>query len=131
MLEPVVTRYRAASCSKARRVVAKIEWHPGELYPRVEFIVTKLARPAERVVVFYNLGNFLRTLALHDAVRHWSLMTLRDHLVDWRQDRAPRALYHVPDGRGCHPEATSYMARERLFIRRGDKTGASATPHKR
>jgi hypothetical protein len=32
----------------------KVEWHPGELYPRVGFIVTNLARPAERVVVFYN-----------------------------------------------------------------------------
>src|SRR5665811_326863 len=37
-----------------RRVVAKVEWHPGELYPRVGFIVTNLARPAERVVAFYN-----------------------------------------------------------------------------
>jgi hypothetical protein len=35
-------------------VVAKVEWHPGELYPRVGFIVTNLARPAERVVAFYN-----------------------------------------------------------------------------
>ena len=26
----------------------------GELYPRVGFIVTNLARPAERVVAFYN-----------------------------------------------------------------------------
>ena len=28
-----------------RRVVAKVEWHPGELYPRVGFIVTNMARP--------------------------------------------------------------------------------------
>ena len=46
--------YRAQSWSKPRRVVAKVEWHPGELYPRVGFIVTNLARPAERVVAFYN-----------------------------------------------------------------------------
>jgi hypothetical protein len=39
--------YRAGSWSKPRRVVAKVEWHPGELYPRVGFIVTNLARPAE------------------------------------------------------------------------------------
>jgi hypothetical protein len=32
----------------------QVEWHPGELYPRVGFIVTNLARPAERVVAFYN-----------------------------------------------------------------------------
>jgi hypothetical protein len=46
--------YRAASWSKPRRVVAKVEWHPGELYPRVGFIVTNMARPAENVVAFYN-----------------------------------------------------------------------------
>jgi hypothetical protein len=37
-----------------RRVIAKVEWHPGELYPRVGFIVTNMSRPAERVVAFYN-----------------------------------------------------------------------------
>jgi hypothetical protein len=35
-------------------VVAKVEWHPCELYPRVGFIVTNMTRPAERVVAFYN-----------------------------------------------------------------------------
>jgi hypothetical protein len=33
---------------------AGVEWHPSELYPRVGFIETNLARPAERVVAFYN-----------------------------------------------------------------------------
>jgi hypothetical protein len=31
--------------------------------------------------VVYNLGNFLRTLALPEAVEQWSLMTLRDTLI--------------------------------------------------
>ncbi len=114
--------YRAGSWNKARRVVAKVEWHPGELYPRVGFIVTNMTRPAERVVAFYNqrgtaeqhikagkhaviwtrlscrrltanavrlqlhalaynLGNFLRTLALPAEVAQWSMTTLRDRLV--------------------------------------------------
>jgi hypothetical protein len=47
-------RYQAKSWKTPRRVVAKVEWHPGELYPRVGFIVTNLSRPAERVVAFYN-----------------------------------------------------------------------------
>jgi hypothetical protein len=47
-------RYQAGSWSKPRRVVAKVEWHPGELYPRVGFIVTNMSRPAERVTLFYN-----------------------------------------------------------------------------
>ena len=114
--------YRAGSWTEPRRVVAKVEWHSGELYPRVGFIVTNLSRPAERVVAFYNqrgtaeqwikegknaikwtrlscrslrnnavrlqlhalaynLGNFMRTLALPDAVEQWSLTTLREKLV--------------------------------------------------
>jgi hypothetical protein len=114
--------YQAQSWTKPRRVVAKVEWHQGELYPRVGFIVTNLSRPAERVVKFYhgrgtaeqwikegkqalrwtrlscrafranavrlqlfalayNLANFLRTLALPDAVAQWSLTTLREKLV--------------------------------------------------
>ena len=36
-------RYQAQSWNKPRHVVAKVEWHPGELYPRVGFIVTNLA----------------------------------------------------------------------------------------
>ena len=47
-------RYRAQSWNRERRVVAKVEWHPGELYPRVGFVVTNLHRPAKKVVAFYN-----------------------------------------------------------------------------
>lgn len=39
---------------RPRRVVAKAEWHPGELCPRVGFIVTNLSRSAERLTKFYN-----------------------------------------------------------------------------
>src|ERR1700722_9487792 len=46
--------YQAGSWTKPRRVIAKVEWHPGELYPRVGFIVTNMARPAANVVAFYN-----------------------------------------------------------------------------
>ena len=46
--------YQAETWDKPRRVVAKVEWHPGELYPRVGFIVTNLSRPTERIVAFYN-----------------------------------------------------------------------------
>jgi hypothetical protein len=114
--------YRAQSWSKPRRVVAKVEWHPGELYPRVGFIITNLARPADRVVTFYNqrgtceqyikegknaikwtrlscrtfaanavrlqlhvlaynLGNFMRTLAMPKAAEPWSLTSLREKLI--------------------------------------------------
>ena len=46
--------YPAACWDKERRVIAKIEWHPGELFPRVGFIVTNLPMEPDWVVRFYN-----------------------------------------------------------------------------
>jgi len=46
--------YRAASWKSSRRVIAKVEWHAGELFPRVGFIVTNMSRIPENVVRFYN-----------------------------------------------------------------------------
>jgi hypothetical protein len=46
--------YQAASWRTARRVVAKVEFHCGELFPRVGFIVTSLAAENRAVVRFYN-----------------------------------------------------------------------------
>ena len=46
--------YQAESWKTARRVVAKVEHHPGELFPRVGFIVTNLTLPSRAVVRFYN-----------------------------------------------------------------------------
>jgi hypothetical protein len=115
-------RYRAASWSIDRRVVAKIEWHAGELFPRVGFIVTNLRWKSSNVVKFYNkrgtaeqwikegkyalnwtrlschdfvdnqvrlqlfalaynLGNFLRRLALPEKMKDWSLRTLQVKLI--------------------------------------------------
>ena len=114
--------YQAQSRKKSRRVVAKVEWHPGELCPRVGFVVTNLIRPAERLVAFYNqrgtaeqwikegkgaikwtrlscrtfaantvrlqlhvlaynLGNFVRTLAMPKVAEPWSLTSLREKLI--------------------------------------------------
>jgi hypothetical protein len=46
--------YQAASWTTARRVVAKVEFHSGELFPRVGFIVTNLETDSRAVVRFYN-----------------------------------------------------------------------------
>ena len=115
-------RYQAASWEIPRRVIAKIEWHAGELFPRVNFVVTNLRWKSRNVVKFYskrgtaeqwikegkyalkwtrlschdfvdnqvrlqlfalayNLGNFLRRLALPKTVKTWSLRTLREKLI--------------------------------------------------
>ena len=47
-------QYQAKSWQRARRVVAKIEWHAGELFPRIGFIVTNLNKQSKNVVKFYN-----------------------------------------------------------------------------
>jgi len=46
--------YQAQSWEKPRRVIAKIEWHPGELFPKVGFIVTNMPMDPDWVVRFYN-----------------------------------------------------------------------------
>ena len=56
--EPIVSyhdfAYQAQSWHMPRRVVAKVEWHQGELFPRVGFIVTNLSYPPKGIVRFYN-----------------------------------------------------------------------------
>ena len=56
--DPVVTYrdllYQAGTWDRPRRVVSKIEWHAGELFPRVGFIVTNRTDPAKGIVRFYN-----------------------------------------------------------------------------
>jgi hypothetical protein len=42
------------AADQARRVVAKVEWQAGELFPRVGFLVTNLKGRCKRVVRFYN-----------------------------------------------------------------------------
>ena len=114
--------YQAQSWDLPRRVVAKVEWHQGELLPRVGFIVTNLSYPPKGIVRFYNgrgtaeqwikegkyalnwtrlschkfvanqvrlwlfvlaynLGNFVRRLALPEAMQHWSLTSLQTRLI--------------------------------------------------
>ena len=46
--------YQAQSWHLPRRVVAKVEWHQGELFPRVGFTVTNLSYPPKGIVRFYN-----------------------------------------------------------------------------
>ena len=45
---------QAGSWDRERRVVAKGEWHQGELFSRVGFIATNLSWRNKRAVRFYN-----------------------------------------------------------------------------
>jgi len=46
--------YQAQSWIRARRVVCKIEWHSGELFPRIGFIVSNSRLTAEEIIKVYN-----------------------------------------------------------------------------
>ena len=46
--------YQAGTWHLPRRVVSKLEWHAGELFPRVGFIVTNRTDPAPGIVRFYH-----------------------------------------------------------------------------
>ena len=46
--------YQAESWSKARRVITKVEHHPGEMFPRMGFLITSLNLCNKEVVKFYN-----------------------------------------------------------------------------
>ena len=58
-------------------------------------------------VLAYNLGNFLRRLALPASVKHWTLTTLRDKLIKIRSEDGPsRPVRHVPVGGGGYPASS-------------------------
>jgi hypothetical protein len=129
-------------------VVAKVEWHPGELYPRVGFVVTNLFRPAERVVAFYNQRgtaeqwikegkNAVRWTRLscrrfrHNAVRlqlhalAYNLGNfLRTGLARCRRAVVPVRRHHAPD-RPAQTDARSRMTSGILYLRAADRTGAT------
>jgi Transposase DDE domain group 1 len=46
--------YQAASWKSPRRVVANVEWHPGELFPSIGFLVTNLWAKPEGVMHLYH-----------------------------------------------------------------------------
>ena len=46
--------YLAVSWEKPRRVITKVERHPGKLFPRVGFVVTNLPIQANWIIQFYN-----------------------------------------------------------------------------
>jgi hypothetical protein len=96
--------YQAGSWTKPRRVIAKVEWHPGELYPRVGFIVTNMSRPAERVVVFYNKrGTCEQWIKEGKGAINWTRLSCRTFAANAVRSRQPRPLCRIPNGRGRHP----------------------------
>jgi hypothetical protein len=71
--------YQAASWDKPRRVIAKIEWHPGELFPRVGFIVTNLPtmEPDEVTRFFNRRGTAEQHIKEGKYAFHWTRLSCR------------------------------------------------------
>lgn len=113
--------YRAQSWSKPRRIVAKIEFHPGALFPTIGFIVTNRSLPNERVLAFYNgRGTAEQPIKEGKFALKWTRLScmrfaanavrLQRHALAYNlaaraadQDRSaagvPRPLRRLPDGR--------------------------------
>jgi Transposase DDE domain group 1 len=68
--------YRAASWDRPRRVIAKIEHHLGELFPRVGFIVTTLTGTNRAIVRFYNQrGTAEQWIKEGKTATHWTRLS--------------------------------------------------------
>jgi hypothetical protein len=68
--------YQAASWDRPRRVIAKIEHHLGELFPRVGFIVTTLTGTNRAVVRFYNQrGTAEQWIKEGKTATHWTRLS--------------------------------------------------------
>jgi hypothetical protein len=69
-------QYQAASWDRPRRVIAKIEHHLGELFPRVGFIVTTLTGTNRAVVRFYNQrGTAEQWIKEGKTATHWTRLS--------------------------------------------------------
>jgi hypothetical protein len=69
-------RYQAESWATPRRIVAKVEHHLGELFPRVGFIVTNLRLPSRAVVRFYNKrGTAEQWIKEGKQAAHWTRLS--------------------------------------------------------
>ena len=69
-------RYEAESWSKPRRIVARVEHHLGELFPRVGFIVTNMSLPSRSVVRFYNKrGTAEQWIKEGKQATHWTRLS--------------------------------------------------------
>jgi len=70
----------------------KVEWHSGELYPRVGFIVTNMARRAESVVGFYNKrGTCEQYIKEGKGAIKWTRLSCRSFTAN-----AARLQLHAP-----------------------------------
>jgi hypothetical protein len=68
--------YQAVSWDRPRRVIAKVEHHLGELFPRVGFIVTTLTGTTRAVVHFYNgRGTAEQWIKEGKAATHWTRLS--------------------------------------------------------
>ena len=69
-------RYQAKSWTTPRRIVAKVEHHRGELFPRVGFIVTHMTLPSRSVVRFYNKrGTAEQWIKEGKQATHWTRLS--------------------------------------------------------
>ena len=118
--------YQAGKLDQAAPGDRQSRMHPGELYPRVGFIVTNLSRPADRVVAFYNKRETCEQwIKEGKGAIKWTRLSCRTFAANavrlqlhakcaekvakivGERDRpeggVPRTLCRLPNGGGRHP----------------------------
>jgi Transposase DDE domain group 1 len=120
-------QYQADSWTTPRRVVAKVEHHVGQLFPRVGCIVTNLALPNRAVVRFYNRrGTAEQWIKEGKQAAHWTRLSchrfrateVRLQLSCWRHNLGnlwrrlvlPRRIELVVDQPPAAPRQNGWTA---------------------
>jgi hypothetical protein len=115
--------YQAAPWDRPRRVIAKVEHHLGELFPRVGFIVTTPTGTNRAVVHFYNgRGTAEQWIKEGKAATHWTRLSchrFRANEVRVLLGVIAYNLGNLPQAGGRFPQA----------VRQGRRAGQGRLSH--
>ena len=117
--------YQAQSWNVPRRVVAKVECHQGELFPRVGFIVTNLSYPTKGIVSFYNgRGTAEQWIKEGKYALNWTRLSCHKFVANQVRLWLFILAYNLGNffRRLALPEATGHARRARLHSALGQRS---------
>ena len=112
--------YQAGSWDRPRRVIAKVEWHPGERFPRVGFIVTnRSAGPEGGVHCSNGSGTAEQGIKEGKYALNWTRLSCHRFVAN----QVRLALFILADNRGnllrrlCRPRAVKHWSLRSLQVK--------------
>jgi hypothetical protein len=104
-----------------RPVIAEVDWHPGELYPRVGLIFTNMAQLGENVVARYKKRG-----TLHDEPHGLKAGALSRHRADDLVSGLPNQTSEMSV---CPSQFGSFSGRVRAIRKRSSCARSSSCPN--